>query len=46
VIAALNGDPRLMERSGQVVVAAQVAQELNVRDIDGRQPVPLTLASV
>ena len=46
VIAALNGDPRLMERSGQVVVAAQLAQELNVRDIDGRQPVPLTLASI
>jgi dehydrogenase/reductase SDR family protein 1 len=46
VIAGLNGDPRLMERSGQVVVAAQLAQELNVRDIDGRQPVPLTLASV
>ena len=46
VIAALNDDPRLMERSGQVVVAAQLAQELNVRDIDGRQPVPLTLASV
>jgi dehydrogenase/reductase SDR family member 1 len=46
VIAALNGDPRLMEKSGQVVVAAQLAQELNVRDIDGRQPIPLTLASV
>jgi NAD(P)-dependent dehydrogenase (short-subunit alcohol dehydrogenase family) len=46
VIAALNGDSRLMDRSGQVVVAAQLAQELNVQDIDGRQPVPLTLASV
>ena len=46
VVAALSRDPQLMGRSGQVVVAAQVAQELNVRDIDGRQPIPLTLASV
>ena len=46
VIAALSVDPRLMERSGQVVVAALLAQELNVCDIDGRQPVPLTLGSI
>jgi hypothetical protein len=46
VIAALSGDPQLMGRSGRVVVAAQLARELGVRDIDGRQPVPLTLASV
>jgi NAD(P)-dependent dehydrogenase (short-subunit alcohol dehydrogenase family) len=46
VIAALRGDPQLMERTGRVVVAAQLAQELNVRDIDGRQPVPLTLESI
>ena len=46
VIAGLSRDPELMGRSGQVVVAAQVALELNVRDIDGRQPIPLTLASV
>jgi NAD(P)-dependent dehydrogenase (short-subunit alcohol dehydrogenase family) len=32
VIAALWGDPQLMGRSGRVVVAAQLAQELNVRD--------------
>jgi NAD(P)-dependent dehydrogenase (short-subunit alcohol dehydrogenase family) len=38
VIAALSRDPQLMERSGRIVVAAQLAQELNVRDIDGRQP--------
>jgi len=46
VIAALSGDPQLMGRSGQIVVAAQLAQELNVLDTDGRQPTPLTLASV
>ena len=46
VIAALSGDPQLMGRSGQIVVAAQLAQELNVLDTDGRQPIPLTLASV
>lgn len=46
VIAALSRDPQLMGRSGQVLVAAQLAQELSVRDIDGRQPIPLTLASI
>ncbi len=46
VIAALSGDPQLIGRSGQIVVAAQLAQELNVLDTDGRQPTPLTLASV
>jgi NAD(P)-dependent dehydrogenase (short-subunit alcohol dehydrogenase family) len=46
VIAALSGDPQLMGRSGQIVVAAQLAQELNVLDTDGKQPIPLTLASV
>ena len=32
VIAALWGDPQLMGRSWRVVVAAELAQELNVRD--------------
>ena len=43
VIAALASDPRLNERSGQVIVAAAAAQELGVADVDGRQPRPLTL---
>jgi dehydrogenase/reductase SDR family member 1 len=46
VIAALSCDPHLMERSGQVVVAAQLARELNVFDTDGKQPIPLTLDTV
>lgn len=43
VIAALAGDARLIDRSGQVVVAASVAEELGVVDIDGRRPRPLSL---
>src|SRR5918994_6670802 len=46
VIAALSGDPSLAARSGAVVVAATAARELNVEDVDGRRPVPLTLESV
>ena len=46
VIAALASDPRLSERSGTVVVAAQAAIGLGVKDVDGRQPVPLTLDTV
>ena len=45
VIAALSRDSKLMERSGQALVAAEVAQELGIVDIDGRRPIPLTLAS-
>jgi len=43
VVAALANDPGLAARSGNVVVAAQAALELGVKDIDGKQPLPLTL---
>ena len=43
VIAALADDPGLMARSGHALVAATVAAELGVTDIDRRQPRPLTL---
>jgi dehydrogenase/reductase SDR family member 1 len=46
VVAALARDPRLMERTGSVLVAAAIAEELGVADIDGRQPRPLTLDTV
>jgi len=46
VIAALARDPRLMERSGKVLVAAALALEYGVTDVDGRQPAPFTLESV
>jgi NAD(P)-dependent dehydrogenase (short-subunit alcohol dehydrogenase family) len=46
VIAALRRDPTLLERSGKVLVAARVAEELNVVDVDGRRPGALTLADV
>jgi len=43
VIAALAADPKVIERSGQVVVAAAAGREYGVTDVDGRQPRPLTL---
>ena len=43
VIAALAKDSQLASRSGQAVVAAAVARELGVVDLDGSQPIPLTL---
>lgn len=46
VIAALARDPRVLERSGEVLVAAALAKEYGVSDVDGRQPAPLTLESV
>jgi dehydrogenase/reductase SDR family member 1 len=46
VIASLARDPGLMERSGTIFVAAALAQEFGVSDVDGRRPVPLTLESV
>lgn len=46
VIAALAGDARLMERSGKVCVAAALALEYGVSDVDGKHPAPLTLETV
>ena len=43
VVAALAGSPDLIDRSGQVIVAAELALELGVADIDGSQPKPLGL---
>jgi len=43
VVAALARDAALLQRSGRILVAAVVAAELGVRDVDGRQPRPLTL---
>jgi len=43
VIAALANDPNVMSRSGQVLVGAALAEEYGIRDIDGKQPKPLTL---
>ncbi|HET8765160.1 MAG TPA: SDR family NAD(P)-dependent oxidoreductase, partial [Rhodanobacter sp.] len=38
VIDALACDPNLMARSGQVLIGAELALELGVVDIDGKQP--------
>jgi dehydrogenase/reductase SDR family member 1 len=43
VIAALFVEPNLMARTGRVLIAAQIARELGVKDIDGSSPRPLTL---
>ena len=43
VIAALAGDPKGIERTGKVLVAAVVAAEFGIKDVDGKQPKPLTI---
>lgn len=45
-VAALAADPDMQIRSGQVLVAAALAEEYGFTDIDGRQPRPLTLMDV
>jgi dehydrogenase/reductase SDR family member 1 len=45
-IAALASDPKVMARSGTVVVAAAYAKEQGALDIDGKSPEPLTLEKV
>lgn len=42
-VAALAADPAIMQKSGQVLVAASVAQAYGFTDVDGKQPRPLTL---
>src|SRR5262245_8434698 len=43
-VAALAADPEIMRKSGQVLVAAQVALDYGFADIDGKQPRPITVA--
>jgi NAD(P)-dependent dehydrogenase (short-subunit alcohol dehydrogenase family) len=38
VIAAMHADEKRMERSGRVLIAAELAEELGIREADGRQP--------
>lgn len=45
-VAVLASDPNIMQKSGQVLVAASLAQEYGFTDIDGKQPRPLTLEEV
>ena len=42
-IAALAADPQIMHKSGQILVAATVAQEYGFTDIDGKQPRAMTV---
>ena len=43
VVAALAADPDVLGRSGRTVVAAEVAREYGVTDVDGSSPSPLRL---
>jgi NAD(P)-dependent dehydrogenase (short-subunit alcohol dehydrogenase family) len=42
-VAAMASDAEVMRKTGQVLVAAAIAQEYGFKDIDGKQPRPLTL---
>jgi len=46
VIAALYNDRGLFDKSGSILVAAQVALDLGVTDTDGKQPIPLSLEAL
>jgi hypothetical protein len=43
-VAALAADPHILAKSGQVLVAAQVALDYGFTDVDGKQPRPVTVA--
>ena len=42
-VVALACEPDVLRRTGSVVVAAEIAAEHGITDIDGKQPRPLTL---
>lgn len=46
VVAALATDPDVMRKSGQTLIAATIALEYGFKDIDGKQPKPLTANEV
>jgi NAD(P)-dependent dehydrogenase (short-subunit alcohol dehydrogenase family) len=41
-VAALARDPEVARKSGRILVAAQLGLEYGFRDVDGKQPRPLT----
>ena len=45
-VAALAADPDVMKKSGQILVAAALAQEYGFTDVDGKQPRPLTVNEI
>jgi NAD(P)-dependent dehydrogenase (short-subunit alcohol dehydrogenase family) len=45
-VAALAADPEIMDKSGRILVVAQIALDYGFTDIDGKQPRPLTLQEV
>ena len=45
-VAELAADRSVLDRSGQVLVAAALAEEYGFADIDGKRPRPLTLEDV
>jgi dehydrogenase/reductase SDR family member 1 len=44
-VAALAADPLVIQKLGQVLVTASLAEEYGFTDIDGTQPVPLPLSA-
>jgi NAD(P)-dependent dehydrogenase (short-subunit alcohol dehydrogenase family) len=42
-VVALAADPRIMDKSGSVLLAAVLAEEYGFTDVDGRRPRPFTL---
>jgi len=45
-IAALAADDKIMDKTGEVLIAAALALEYGFTDIDGKQPRPLTLSDI
>ena len=45
-VAALASDPNIMQKTGQVLVAAALALEYGFTDIDGKQPRPVKLEEI
>ena len=45
-VVALATDVNIMDKSGRVLIAAELAQQYGFTDIDGTQPTPLTVEDI
>jgi dehydrogenase/reductase SDR family protein 1 len=45
-VAALAAEPKVIDRTGKILIAAALAQEYRFTDIDGKSPRPLTINDV
>ena len=46
VISKISSDKKAIEKTGKILVVAKEAKDYGIEDIDGKQPIPLSLDEI